>query len=173
MELKEEEQSASGPEAVSAEELGAALKPGRLFVVSSVLDVQTPDQRSCELTPGDILRLMAVPADGANVAGVDVIASKRRDCPAGTRVEVPIQDLADMLNDMRARIDAGLELLRKSATEGGLPFASSEGISDQPTPALPGAAPAPIADAAALLDAQRQAAGAIEAAAVQALPIGQ
>jgi len=169
--LKEEEEAASGPEAVSAEELGAVLKPGRLFVASSVLDVQTPDQRSCELTPGDILRLITPPAGDATVAGLDVIASKRRDCPAGTRVEVSLQDLADMLNDMRAQLDAGLELLRNSASTGGLPFAPSEAISDEPKPAIPGLAPAPIADAAALLDAQRQAAGAIEAAAVQALPI--
>jgi hypothetical protein len=166
----QEEAAASGaPD--SAAELAAALKPGRLFVVSSVLDVTTPDQRSCELTPGDILRLSAAPAADATIATLGVLASKRRDCPAGTLVNVRIQDLAEMLNNMRAQLDAGLEQLRNSGNTSGLPFAPPEATSDPPRPAIPGLTTAPESGDAALLDKERKAAGEVETSAVQAMPI--
>ncbi len=170
--IREEQALASGAPA-SAEELSSVLKPGRLFVVSSVLDVTTSDQRSCELTPGDILRLDSAPAEGSTMAGLGVLASKRRDCPAGSLVYVSLKDLAEMLNSMRARLDAGLEQLRNSGNTSGLPFAPPEANSEPPRPAMPGLEAAPEPNAAALVEEQRRAAGALETSAAEAIPIDQ
>jgi hypothetical protein len=166
----EEERDVAAGGSESREELAAALTPGRLFVVSGVLDVTTQDERSCELTPGDVLRLSAAPPEDAATAALGVLASKRRDCPAGTMVNVRLTDLADMLNNMRALLDAGLEQLRNSGNTGGLPFAPAETLAEPPRPGMEGLPSTPEPNAAALLDEQRRAAAAIEKSAAQEIP---
>ena len=167
-ELSDESAVASASAGPEAEELPAALKPGRLFVVSSVLDVMTPGRQSCELTPGDVLRLEATPAADGEPALLTVMAAKRRDCPRGAAVNVSLEDLAEMQNNLRAQLDAGLEELRAGAGARGLPSAPA---SATPRPAMPDVQLTPDPGVAALIDAQRQGAAAVEASTLQAVPI--
>jgi hypothetical protein len=155
----------SGTAQPSAGEFPASLKPNSLFVVSSILDVATPGQQSCGLTPGDVLRLES--ADSSGAAGLRVESSHRQDCPAGTVVTVALLDLQEMQNSLRAQLDSGLQALHADQGQGGLPAAppSSMGATQPSSLGAPPADP----NVAALLDAQQQEASRTETAAVQAV----
>src|ERR1035438_1406768 len=101
---------ASGQVDPSAGEFPASLKPNRIFLVSNILDVSTPDQYVCSLTPGDVLRLDAAIA-GSETANLQVASSRRGDCPAGIVVTISLVDLQEMQNSLRAELDNGLATL--------------------------------------------------------------
>jgi hypothetical protein len=115
--------ASSGKEDLRATELPAALELDHVFVVSSILEVNTTDDESCNLSGGDVLRLMDPPADGVTLAHVRVAAGRRDDCPAGEIVAVNLQDLQEMQNDLRASIVAGLRVLRDNQGKEGWPQA--------------------------------------------------
>jgi hypothetical protein len=82
-------------------------------------------------------------------------------------VTLALQDLQEMLNDLRARLDAGLDALRGGQGQAGLPAAPRAAL----TPVRPGLPDGPAADAgvpALLAGQQRQAdqaeSGVLEAA---------
>jgi len=121
-----------------ADQRPAALDPAvSVFVVSSSLDVNAGDQ-ACSLSAGDvIMRINDTPDAKQNVA-VKVTSSKRLDCPAGERVAVSVQDLQEMHNQFRAKIDSGLKMLAENQGKNGLPSApdtqTSAGEVPPPTP---------------------------------------
>lgn len=160
---------ASGTAQQTVEELPNSLKPDRVFVVSSTLDVSTTDGQACELTAGDVLRVTAVPpAYDSPAATLRVASGKRQDCPGGVEVSVSLEDLAEMQNNLRAQMDAGLEALRSNQGQGGLPQAPQSAIAPPPRQALDVPLP-PDPNVAGLLDAQQQDAQRTELSTVQAV----
>ena len=157
----------SGSAQPSAGEFPLSLTANRLFVVADILDVATPGQQACSLTPGDVLRLEAAPPGGSGTADLRVASSHRQDCPAGTMVTVSLVDLQEMQNSLRAQLDGGLQTLRADQGQGGLPAAPPSALGA----VQPSSVGQPAADpsVATLLDAQQQDATRTESAAVQSL----
>ena len=91
-----------------------------VFVVSDVLEVST-SRGECMVTEGDVLQLYGAPSPTAASADVIVLASKGTDCRRGSIASVPIQELQEMQNDMRATLDQGLADFQARHGRGGLP----------------------------------------------------
>ena len=157
----------NGDQDPSQVDLPGSLKPNRLFVASQNLEVKTTGQRTCELSHGDVLRLIATPPEGASTASLRVVAGKRYDCPAGAQVTVSLQDLQEMQNDLRAQLDAGLDALCGGQGRDGLPAAPPAAMA----PARPGTPGAPGAEAGveAMLTAEQRQAGQAESSVAQAV----
>jgi hypothetical protein len=162
----------SGAAQPSVGEFPASLRFNRVFVVASILDVATPDQQACALTPGDVLRLQAAPPEGSGTADLQVASSHRQDCPAGIVVTISLVDLQEMQNSLRAQLDAGLQALHTNQAQGGLPPAPASSMGETQPSSL--GAPEADPNVAALLDAQQQQASRTETAAIQAVfPVKQ
>jgi hypothetical protein len=156
----------SGAAQPSVGEFPASLKSSnRVFVVASILDVATPDQQACALTPGDVLRLEATPPEASATADLRVASSHRQDCPSGIVVTISLLDLQEMQNSLRTQLDAGLQALHTGQGHGGLPPAPVSSMG--PTQAGSLGAPEPDPNVAALLDTQQQEAARTEMAAMQ------
>jgi hypothetical protein len=122
------------PESNLAGELPDVVEHERsVFVVASNLDVTTEDGE-CGLTPGDILEMDAPLARDAVTADVRVISSKRIDCPASSLVRVSVDQLQEMHNNLRQRVDEGMQLLRASQGSSGIPVAPPDAIAPPPRP---------------------------------------
>ena len=164
--LAAEQDMAAGGDDPTQMDLPAFLKPDALFVVSRSLEAPA-GQRTCELSHGDVLRLTATPPEDSTTAVLRVVAGKRGDCPAGVEVTLPLQELQEMLNDLRARLAAGLEALRSEQGQSGLPAAPRAALAPV-RPGLPGAPAADPSVPAQLAAQERQAdqaeSGAVEAA---------
>ncbi len=159
---------ASGQAQPTVQQLRNALQPGRVFVVASNLQVPTADGQTCDLTPADVLQMNNAPSDDATSAILTVASSKKLDCPAGMDVAVQMTDLAEMQNNMRAQMDAGLEALHSSQGQNGLPAAPAAAMAAPSRPALDVPLP-PDPNVTGLLDAQQQDAQNAELATVQAV----
>jgi len=104
-----------------------------VFVVASNLDV-TNENGECGLTAGDILEMDAPLPQDAVTADVRVISSKRIDCPASSLVRVSVDQLQEMHNNLRQRVDEGMQLLRASQGSSGIPVAPPEALAPPPRP---------------------------------------
>jgi hypothetical protein len=166
-----EQPAANGSQvqATSNEQQPEVLDPKvRMFVVSKTLSEQAPDGTACSLSPGDILTRIANTPDANQNVGVLVTSSQNNDCLAGTQLDVSLQDLSDMHNDFREKVDAGLRTLADTQGKNGMPG----GPPADAKPLAEGQAQ-PDSDAAAQLDQQQQDADAAEAAVRQAQEGGQ
>jgi len=154
----------SGQAQPTVGEFPGSLKPGRVFVVANAIDVSTPDDHVCSLTPGDVLRFNAA-AEDSGTGDLRVASSHRQDCPAGITVTLSLADLQEMVNTLRAQLDAGLAALHADQGQGGLPSAppSSMGAGQ----ASEFAAQPADSSVGALIDQQRQDALNAETAAAQ------
>jgi len=135
-----------------------ALDPAqRVFVVSSNLDVSASGQE-CGLTPGDVIMRTADVPDNDGKVSTMVTSSKKSDCASGSNVAVSLQDLQEMHNNFRQKIDDGLKTLAEKQGKNGLP-------SSPDTSTTAGEVPAPTADndAVAKLQDQQKAADQTEA----------
>jgi len=122
------------PESNLAGELPDVVKHERsVFVVASNLDV-TNENGECGLTPGDILEMDAPLPQDAVTADVRVIGSKRTECPASSLVRVSVDQLQEMHNNLRQRVDEGMQQLRASQGSSGIPVAPSDAIAPPPRP---------------------------------------
>lgn len=167
---------ASGTAQPTVAELPPALKPDRIFLVTSSLDVTTIDQQACSLSAGEVLRLsnsLPYDSDDSNVAGLRVASSRRADCPAGVEVSLSLQDLADMQNALRAQMDAGLEALRDGQGQNGLPAVPTAIVALPPRRATPDAPPVGDQNIAALLNGQRKEARHTETSVLQTVASSQ
>jgi hypothetical protein len=152
----------------SYDELPAVLgQPNHVFVASSYLDVSTTDQQECGLQPGDVLRLVSAAASDATIVELLVASSKRMDCPAGVTVGVSLQDVQEMQNAFRSRIESGLGSLMVSQGHGGIPIAPPDAVAAPPQPALPCVMPVPVDELTTMLEEQRQEADQAEAEVVK------
>ncbi len=142
------------------EEIPSFLQPGRIFVVSTPVDVLVGEER-CALSQGDVLRLEAAPQPGEMAATVRVLSSKTFDCQAGSMPMLSISDLQEMQNSMREKLDSGLNQMRTNQSAGALPPAPEDAWSTYPGPGS--AIPASNDDAAALIAQAQQNADQAEA----------
>jgi hypothetical protein len=159
---------AAGAAQPTVAELPSALQRDRIFVVSSNLDVSASDDQTCTLSAGDVLQLATAPSDSTPLAGLRVAASRRADCPAGAVVNLSAQDLADMQNNLRAQMDAGLEAMHTGQGQLGLPSAPTSAMAQAPRTALDVPLP-PDPNVGALLDAQQAEARQTEADSMRAV----
>jgi hypothetical protein len=131
--------SANPDRAAAMNGLPQVLVRDHLFVVSAPLNVTTSDSRQCAISPGDVLQLGAAPARDSPTADLTVSSSRQADCPAGAQISVSLEDLQEMHNGFRAKLDAGLQALHGSQGQGGLPAAPQSAMAQPPHPveALP------------------------------------
>jgi hypothetical protein len=139
----------------------------RVFVVSSNLDVVKEDGSECSLSPGDVIIRTSATPDGTKVS-VNVITSKKADCPSNTNTAVEVNDLQEMQNQFREQLDAGLKTLADNQGKNGLPSAPDTATTGGEVPP-----PAPDASAEADLQQQQKSADQTEANVPKAAPGGQ
>jgi hypothetical protein len=133
--LAYENAASTQPEqAASLSDLPQVMTPNHMFVVSESLNVVTSDGQSCGLAAGEVVRLVATPAEDSPTADLTVVSSRRLDCPAGVTVSLNIEDLEEMQNNFRAQLDSGLKTLHDRQGQGGLPGAPNSAIAPPPRP---------------------------------------
>jgi hypothetical protein len=153
--LAAEQTAAAHPEtndsaaAPTDEKTPAALDPTwNVFVVSSNLGVSTTDGQDCELTPGDVIvRIDDTPGDD-NKVHVKVTGSKQNDCKVGAVPLLAVEDLQEMHNSFREKVDSGLNKLAENQAHG-LPNGPDAGARQ-----VAEATAEPAADAGSQLTAQ-------------------
>ena len=92
------------------------------FVTGDALDLVDTNGQECALSDGDALLLQTPPSPDAVSAQLVVLASKGgQECRKSAIVTVPLADLQEMQNHMRATIDQGLQELQSKQGSGGLP----------------------------------------------------
>jgi hypothetical protein len=149
--LEAQQAAAANPQqAASASESDQPpLDPSQqVFVVSNNLDT-TANGQECELTPGDVLfRIGDTPSENQTIT-MKVTSSKASDCPVRSTVEIAVEDLQEMQNDFRAKLDDGMDNLAKDQGKGGMPAAPDTATSSS-------GAPAPTPDSANYVQDQLQ-----------------
>jgi hypothetical protein len=92
----------------------------RLFISSSSASLDT-DNGTCPLTAGDIVRRTEDTPDADNTVGVEVVSSKHDDCAVGTASRMTVDDLEEMHDSFRQKVDDGLKSLSENQGKGGIP----------------------------------------------------
>jgi hypothetical protein len=117
-----EEAADADPSSQASQEPGIAEEwtPNRYFVAGNPIEAATEDGHTCLLDAGNVLRLDSAPSWPPH-AKLTVVASRRADCPADARVNVPLDQLEEMENSFRARLDDGLQALYAQQKQNGLP----------------------------------------------------
>lgn len=158
-----ENKSASdpSPESNIAGDLPDLVKHQRsVYVVASNLDVTT-ESGECGLTPGDIVEMEAPLPQDALTADVRVMSSKRMDCPVSSMISVSLEQLQEMHNDLRQKVDEGMKVLQAGQGSGVIPAAPSDAIAPPPRPSyLADTAPVSGEQVAAMIANQQQVADA-------------
>jgi len=166
--LAAEQAAANSPQAAAAptnDQVPEALDPKvRTFIVSNALSQQTADGTTCSLSSGDVLTRIANTPDANQNVQVLVTSSQNNDCQPGTQLNMPLQDLQDMHNDFRQKIDAGLQTLADNQGKNGM----ASGPPPDPKPVEDGQAQ-PDTDVAVQLDQQQNAADKVEAEVQQSM----
>jgi hypothetical protein len=109
------------PSDEDAEQVPPSLDPRfKLFIASSSLSLDTNDG-TCALTAGDIVRRTADTPDANNTVAVEVASSKKDDCAVGTASRIALDDLEEMHDSFRQKVDDGLKSLSESQGKAGIP----------------------------------------------------
>jgi hypothetical protein len=104
-----------------AEQVPPSLDPRfKLFIASSSLSLDT-DDGECALTAGDIVRRTEDTPDADGTVAVEVVSSKRDDCAVGTASRMALDDLEEMHDSFRQKVDDGLKSLSENQGKGGIP----------------------------------------------------
>jgi hypothetical protein len=96
-----------------------------VFIASGGIDAYMGNQ-TCAITEGDVLEMRNAPVGNSPNGDVLVRASKGGDCPKGSMVSVPLQDLAEMQNHMREELDRGLADMQTRQGQAGMPPMNGE-----------------------------------------------
>ena len=168
VQLAAEQAAANPPQPAAApsnDQVPEALDPKvRTFIVSNTLSQPTADGTTCSLSSGDVLTRIANTPDANQNVQVLVTSSQTNDCQPGTQLALPLQDLQDMHNDFRQKIDAGLQTLADNQGKNGM----VSGPPADPRPVEEGQAQ-PDTDATVQLDQQQQDADRAEAEVQQSM----
>jgi hypothetical protein len=157
--------SAKPDQAPTLDGLPQVLVANHLFVVDQALNVSTTNGQQCNLSTGDVIRLVAAPPEDSASAELVVVSNRKADCPSGLVVGVPLESLQEMQNNFRAQLDSGLQKLHAQQGQDGLPAAPMSAIAPPPRPTdMP---PADNEDVQAQLDAQQQKADQTETSVTQ------
>jgi hypothetical protein len=146
-------EDSSSAQAEAPDDPAQLLQAGQIFIVSTPLNVRIDAAYSqalpfgvqqCSLSPGDVLRLTRIPDYPSAVvssdattpaipsfASLEVVASQRGDCPAGTQVGVQTIALQEMENNFQAQLDDGLQMLHSQQGKDGLPAAPPSTLAQQ------------------------------------------
>ena len=109
------------PDDDDAEQVPPSLDPRfKLFVASSSASLDA-DDGACALTAGDILQRTEDRPDADNTVGVQVVSSKKDDCVVGTASRISVDDLEEMHDSFRQKVDDGLKTLSEQQGKGGIP----------------------------------------------------
>jgi hypothetical protein len=142
-------QASAAQAATSAEEAPPALDPNqRIFIVASNVDL-AGNQGECAVTAGDVLMRTGTTPNEQNKIAVNVVTSKKGDCPVNTNADVDVAELQEMHNQFREKLDSGLKTLADNQGKNGLPPAPN-------TQTVKGEAPPPQADNDAASELQDQ-----------------
>ncbi len=128
------ENAASEAPAQSADLTGLpqVLVPNQIFVENAVISVLTSDGKNyCQLAPGDAVKVTEAAAD-SGAATTKVVASRRGDCPLDSVVTLSFDELQEMQNNFRAKLDSGLKDLHDEQGQEGLPSAPKSAMADAP-----------------------------------------
>jgi len=105
-------------------QLPAALDPSqRILVVAGTLAAATDDGGECTLSQGEVITRLGDTPDEHQQLRVTVLASLGPDCAPGTEVSVLVDELQEMQNQFRERIEDGLAALADIQGKNGLPKA--------------------------------------------------
>jgi hypothetical protein len=108
------------------DQLPEALDPNyRTFVVSAPLSEDMADGSQCSLSQGDVLTRIDDSPDANNKVSVLVSSSQKGDCGNGAKLSMAVDDLQDMHNAFREKIDDGLKTLADNQGKNGLPASPS------------------------------------------------
>jgi hypothetical protein len=91
-----------------------------LFIDFSSLSLDA-DEGACALTAGDIVRRSEDIPDADNTVAVEVVSSKSGDCAVGTASRMKVDDLEEMHDSFRQKVDDGLKSLSENQGKGGIP----------------------------------------------------
>ncbi|MGA8223472.1 MAG: hypothetical protein WB780_17625 [Candidatus Acidiferrales bacterium] len=91
-----------------------------LFIASSSLSLDTGDG-ACAVTAGDIIKRSENKTDADGTVAITVVSSKKADCAVGTASRMAVDDLEEMHDSFRQKIDDGLKSLADSQGKGGIP----------------------------------------------------
>lgn len=142
--------AAAGGNAPAGDQVPAALDPKiRLFLVSTEEDLTTSDGKECALTAGDIIYRTGDNPDADHMVDATVKSSKKDECAIGATVGVAVDDLQEMHNQLRIKMDAGLKELADKQGTNGLPAAPD-------TKTTAGEVPPPSPDTSVSSDLQQQ-----------------
>ena len=103
-----------------------------LFIVSSELSLDT-ETGTCSVTAGDIVRRKDFNVDADRTVSVEVVSSKNDDCAVGAASRLKLDDLEEMHDSLREKVDAGMKSLSENQGKTGIPTG-------------PAAAPAKVAE---------------------------
>src|SRR6202795_2177352 len=95
-----------------------------IFIASSSATLET-DDGACALTAGDIVQRSEVTPDADSTVAVEVVSSKNADCPVGTASRIALDDLEEMHDSFRQKIDDGLKSLSETQGKSGIPSGPS------------------------------------------------
>jgi len=130
LQIDEEKNAATTGAPAGKDAVPAALDPKHtVFVVATPLEATVNDE-ACSLSAGDIVQRTENQEDADKTVGVKILSSKTNDCSAGSATRVKVEDLQDMHNDFRQKMDSGLEQLAKGGN--GLPKAPDTGKKANP-----------------------------------------
>ncbi len=113
------EQSTTGGHPVLPDVSQSLADPTHIYPVSKTISVISKDDKPAgTLTAGDLLKAepgqdaLLKDATGTTFVMMRVMTSKAEEdsVPAGTVIKVPVKELQDFDNDLRAKVDQGLEL---------------------------------------------------------------
>jgi hypothetical protein len=93
-----------------------------LFIAFSTTSLETGDG-ACALTAGDIVRRTGTTTDADNTVPVEVASSKKGDCAVGAASRITVDDLEEMHDTFRQKIDDGLKSLAENQGKGAIPSA--------------------------------------------------
>lgn len=91
-----------------------------LFIVSSELSLDA-EGPACSITAGDVIRRKDYTPEGNNTVAVAVVSSKNGDCTVGTSSRLKVDDLEEMHDNFREKVDDGLKSLSENQGKGGIP----------------------------------------------------
>jgi hypothetical protein len=104
------------------------------FIAPEFVEADDNNGGTCLIGQGDVVGMDALPRAGT-MAQLRILASKGSDCAAGSNVIVPLSDVVEMSNHMRATVDDGLKTLRESQGKNNIPeltaAAAAEPVSPQ------------------------------------------
>jgi hypothetical protein len=133
-----------------------------VYVVAEDLDVIDDKGDPCVVAAGDAVLAKADPTVNSEAVRIEIVASKGRDCRAGSTVSIEISALQELENQVREVVDRGLDALYSNAGRNGLPALPSSATAPPQAAAFAGAAPPPDVNVAAELNEQLRAAEKLE-----------